>query len=186
MAEDIQSDNFSSGTLFLGLDEDDIPDTAIAQSPSTPKVSSLEIANLTGDEPIAPEDGEPKLELSPSDVERLTALRNTVADNPAVNNSEEGLVELIDAQIAETAGTRVASQFNGVPEEGIGDDDDDDDDGDDDDDDDDDDDGGIKVGTDDDDLVIGTTADESMFGKRGKDTLRGTAAKTPSTEVKMT
>jgi Ca2+-binding RTX toxin-like protein len=112
--------------------------------------------------------------LSANDITRLTTLRNTL-----VSNSDGELAQLVDKAIVENSSSnessgdessgdeKVASQLNGVPEEG-----------DDDDDDDDDDDGGdAKVGSDNDDIIVGTTADESMYGKQGQDTLRGNGGK---------
>ncbi len=159
MQEDILSGNFSWGTLFPELEETEIPGTAIAL-----------------------EDGEPEIGFLPSELQRLVALGDTWVNNSDANNADGGVVQLIDKEIAETGSGRgggngkFTSRFNGVPEEGVGggdDDDDDDDDGDDGDD------GGVsaKEGSDDDDLIIGTTANESMFGKRGEDTLKGNGGK---------
>jgi Ca2+-binding RTX toxin-like protein len=165
-----------SGSLFIDPDETDIPDMAIATSSNASKEPSFDIASLTGDEPSDPEDDELNIGLSANDINKLTALRDTLVETSDSESVSESVKILIDETIAENSSNgsssdvKVASQLNGVvPEEGVGDDDDDDDD--------DDDGGGVKVGTDDDDLIVGTTADESMYGKRGEDTLRGNEGK---------
>ncbi|MEG4801005.1 cadherin-like domain-containing protein [Microcoleus sp. ARI1-A2] len=165
MTEEILLGNVS-GTLFPDRDE-------------------TEISDLTKTSLFAPiaQDDSPKLVFSASELDRLADFRNASAIN-----SDGGLVKLVDDAIAENSGSsdkgKVPNpsdgtsetgaedksnirEFNGVPEEGGGDKKDKDkknDSGSD---------PQTLEGTDDDDLIVATGANQSLYGKKGDDKIKG-------------
>ncbi|MEG4345255.1 hypothetical protein QUB70_18560, partial [Microcoleus sp. A003_D6] len=167
-----------SGTLFPDRDETKIPDMTKTSSSTVQNMPNSN-ADLTSALPLGVDDGAPEFPLSASELDRLAALSNTIA-----KNFDSGLAQLIDEAIAENTGSssngKVANQFNGVPEEGAensrtiaefngvpeesaGDKKDDD--------------SGSAIetieGSDDDDLIVATTsADKSIFGKKGDDKIK--------------
>ena len=179
MEDDILLGNVS-GTLFPDRAQTEIPDVTKTSS-STGLNMPNSNANVTSAVPIALEDDEAEFGLSVSNLDRLGDFRSATA-----TNSDKGLVKLIDDAIAENstgsngkvanpsngASPKVAedqskiSEFNGVPEEGAGSKDDD-----------------VSdrrrtiEGTDNDDLIVATGANQSLFGKKGKDKIKGNNGK---------
>ncbi len=189
MEDDILLGNVS-GTLFPDRSQTEIPDLTKTSS-STGLNMPNSNANVTSAVPIALEDDEAEFGLSVSNLDRLGDFRSATA-----TNSDKGLVKLIDDAIAENSSSsngKVANpsngtspkvaednskiaQLNGVPEEGAGSNNGKSDDKNNKKDD-------ISTnndtieGTDGDDLIAVTTADKSIFGKKGKDRIKGSPGK---------
>ncbi|TAG61064.1 MAG: calcium-binding protein, partial [Oscillatoriales cyanobacterium] len=122
------------------------------------------------------------LVFSPSELDRLADFRNSSAID-----SDSGLGKLVDDAIAQNSGitngkvpnppndtsptvaedSSKIAEFNGVPEEGGGDKKDKDKK------DDSDTDGKTIEGTDEDDIIVATGANQSLYGKRGDDKIKG-------------
>jgi len=155
-----------SGTLFPDRDETQISDR---------KATSLFVPPV--------DDEQPKLVFSASDLDRLADFRNSSAIN---SNSE--LAKLVDDAIGQNRGStngkvpnppkdaspKVAddskiAELSGVPEEGAGGKNDKKDDSGTD--------GKTIEGTDGDDIIVATGANQSLYGKKGKDKLKGKSGK---------
>ncbi|MCC3475035.1 MULTISPECIES: cadherin-like domain-containing protein [unclassified Microcoleus] len=159
-----------SGTLFPDRDETEISD----------------LKKTTLFSQIALDDEQPKLVFSPSELDRLADFRDASAIN-----SDSGLGKLVDDAIAQNSGITSGKvpnppkdespkvtddsskipELSGVPEEGAGDKKDKDKK----------DDSGSDPqtieGTDGDDIIVATGANQSLYGKRGKDKLKGKSGK---------
>ncbi|MCC3531191.1 MAG: calcium-binding protein [Microcoleus sp. PH2017_21_RUC_O_A] len=159
-----------SGTLFPDRDETEISD--------------LKKTSLFSQ--IALDDEQPKLVFSPSELDRLADFRDASAID-----SDSGLGKLVDNAIAQNSGITSGKvpnppkdespkvtddsskipELSGVPEEGAGDKKDKDKK----------DDSGSDPqtieGTDGDDIIVATGANQSLYGKKGKDKLKGKSGK---------
>ncbi|MCW6052265.1 calcium-binding protein [Lyngbya sp. CCAP 1446/10] len=155
-----------SGTLFPDRDETQISDL---------KATSLFVPPV--------DDEQPKLVFSASELARLADFRNSSALD---SNSE--LAKLVDDAIGQNRGSTNGqvpnppndaspkvtddskiAELSSVPEEGVGGKNDKKDDSDTD--------GKTIEGTDDDDIIVATGANQSLYGKKGKDKLKGKSGK---------